>query len=315
MTATDSNARDIIALTLVAGAGRKVIHTALQVAGRLGVPLRSLFGLPVAELVTRAAAAESDIAAPLHACGAKEAEVAGWILGLSEQHGFRLWTCQSSDYPGYLSKALGYQAPPLLFYQGNEALVAAQGAAIVGTRRPSLEGRAWAVAAARLFAREGVTVVSGGAAGIDLEAHQAVLKADGTTIVVLPEGLHAYQPPPAIQRGLENGQVLLVSEFLPVNAWQTHRAMTRNRTIAASVRSVCVIEPGAKGGSMFTAEESLALGRPVFYWGGACRDGALRGRHLALPLVRSGRLDGARLRASVLAGERVRGEQTDLFSG
>jgi len=315
MKNTPATPADLIALTLTDRAGRQAIHRAIQLANRAERPLGTLLGAPVKALLDLAAPGEEAAAAALGACGEHERQRAAAILSLCAAAGIRCWTCLDPGYPRFLREHLADQAPPLLFYQGNEALLEARGAGIVGRRKPSMEGAGWARAAAGHFAEEGVTVVSGGADGIDLEAHRAALKADGTTVVILPEGLHAHHADTAIRTGLRNGQCLLVSEFLPSDDWRTHRAMTRNRTIAACSRMICVIEPRATGGSMFTAEQALAQGKPVFYWGGACRDGALRDRHGAFPLAR-----GGMLAVGGIAGERYpradgTSGQGDLFEG
>ena len=269
---------DIVALSLVPGAGRKTIHNGLRLAARLRRPLADFFGVPVPDLLPQTAPGETSVAAALSRCGEQEQKQAAWLLNVARDGGVQFVVSGAIGYPRFLRRALSDQAPPILFYQGNEALLDAPGAGIVGTRKPTREASRLAAASAGLFAREGIPVVSGGAAGIDLAAHQAALKADGSTVVILPEGLHVYEPPSMLRAGLEGGQVLLISEFLPTDGWQTHRAMTRNRTIAACSSLVCVIEPREKGGSMFTAEQALAGGKTVFYWGGACRDGALRDR-------------------------------------
>ncbi len=276
---------DLVALSLVAGAGRKTIHTCLRLAARLQRPLDTFFSVPVPELIRVAAPGETNAVTALSRCGDEEQKRASWLLNVARDGGMRFVISGAVGYPEFLSRALGDQAPPILFYQGNEALLDAPGAGIVGTRKPTREAIRLAAASATTFACEGVPVVSGGATGIDLAAHEGALEADGSTVVVLPEGLHGYVPPPLLRAGLEHGQALLLSEFLPTDGWQTHRAMTRNRTIAACASLVCVIEPREKGGSMFTAEQALAGGKTVFYWGGACRDGALRGRKGACRLT------------------------------
>jgi len=305
--------QDLIALTLTPGAGRQTIRHAVQMAVRSSVSLTSCFGASVKTLLKQAAPTEASAVQALSACGEQEQSAAKAILGLCHQAGIRYWTYLDPNYPGFLANALGNQAPVLLFYQGNEALLHAEGAGIVGTRRPTSEAAEWARATAQFFAGEGITVVSGGAAGIDSEAHEAAMKADGTTVVIVPEGLHTYHPPTAIRRGLQNGQALLLSEFLPSSAWQTHRAMTRNRTIAASSSTICLLEPRAEGGSMFTAEQALRMGKSVFYWGGACRDGALHGRHHAFPLVRAGKLERAALLQAATQTANQAAQQFDLF--
>jgi DNA protecting protein DprA len=284
MCANAITARDIIALSLVGGAGRKTLLSAIRLARREERGLQDYFGEAPQDLLPRCGQGDSGVARALSACGPANVERADYLLRLAEEHEIQHWTRLESAYPPFLLKALGDQAPPVLFFHGNESLLQDSGAAIVGTRRPSIEGREWAQKSAVLFAENGVTVFSGGAAGIDTEAHEAALRADGTTVVVLPEGLHAHHPSPAVRRGLSNGQVMLASEFLPTDAWATPQAITRNRTIAACGRLSCVIEPGKKGGSMYTAEQTLAQGKPVFYWGGACRDGFLRNERNAHPL-------------------------------
>lgn len=312
-TAPGPTPLELIALGLVARAGRNTLHRAIQFAGRQGRSLGSLFGEPRRILAERAAPGDDKAVAALHACGEEEQANAKAIVSLCRKAGIEIWTCAHPDYPSFLGDCLGTQAPLLLFYQGNEALLNAEGGGIVGTRRPTAEAAGWAKETAQFLAGEGYTLMSGGAAGIDLEAHEAALRADGTTVLILPEGLHTYHPPPAIRRGLANGQVMLLSEFLPSSAWQTHQAMTRNRTIAACSRFICVVEPRPSGGSMFTAEEALRQGKRVFYWGGACRDGALRDRRLAAPLARSGQLDRESLRSAAQQTGSVAPRQSDLF--
>lgn len=276
---------DIAALALVEGAGRKAVHGALRLARRNSRPLGSLFGAPLPELLKMVAPGEETATDALSRCGEQEQFRGRWLMEAARDHGVSICTPEASSYPGLLFDALNDQAPVLIFFLGNEALLQNQGAAIVGTRHPTNEGAALATAAAQAFAAEGVPVVSGGASGIDLAAHKGALQAGGCTLVILPEGLCSYDPPTFLRAGLERGQVVLLSEFMPTDGWLTRHAMTRNRTIAAYARVTCVIEPREKGGSMFTAEQTLAQHRPVFCWGGACRDGALRGQANAFSLT------------------------------
>lgn len=314
MPNTDVNPEDFIALSLVAGAGRKTLHCARRLAARQQRPISAFFGLPMSELLSIATPGESSAAEALSRCGADERARATWLIATARDSGIGCLVAYTPAYPDYLARALGEQAPPVLFYQGAESLIDIPGAGIVGTRRPTREGTALAIDAASSFAREGIPVVSGGARGIDETAHQAAIRADGNTIVILPEGLHAYDPPPFLRKGLAGGQVLLISEFLPTDSWQTHRAMTRNRTIAACSSVLCVIEPRQKGGSMFTAEQALAGNRPVFYWGGACRDGALRSREGAYRLTDArGRLHSTALLHAAQNVAEPRPEQIGLF--
>ena len=71
------------------------------------------------------------------------------------------------------------------------------------------------------------------------------------------------RPLPLQPVAVEDGRALLVSQFSPDAPWSTHGALTRNATIAALSRLVCVIEPGRTGGSIRTARHALEQGKTV----------------------------------------------------
>src|SRR3954469_21999932 len=76
-------------------------------------------------------------------------------------------------------------APPArLFLRGE--LPRGPAVAIVGTRNPTLAYANYAHDLARALAEAGVAVLSGGAEGIDTEAHRGALAAGGVTVVVAP---------------------------------------------------------------------------------------------------------------------------------
>ncbi|MBX3176300.1 MAG: DNA-processing protein DprA [Candidatus Hydrogenedentes bacterium] len=304
---------EIMALLAAPGGTRQTVHRAMQFAARLRAPLSSLFGQPLRDLLARAVPGEEDAARALHACDADCRWRGEAAVSLCAAAGIQRVTCADPAYPALLHTRLGQQAPPILFHQGNEALLGAGGAGIVGTRKPTGDGAGIAREAARFLADSAIPVISGGAAGVDLAAHEAAMHADGATVVVLAEGLHAHHPTPAIRSGLEQGQALLISEFMPGLEWKAHRAMMRNRTIAAMSGAVCVVEPRATGGSRATAEAALSMGVPVFHWGGAAREGIFRGRHGARPLATRGRLDTAALEAALRGNTGEAGFQADLF--
>lgn len=113
-------------------------------------------------------------------------------------------------------------------------------------------------------ARLGYTVVSGGARGIDMAAHVAVLEAGGATAVILPQGLETWNPPYALANPDVSDRVLAISEDVPWEAWNTESAMRRNRMIVDLSTIFTVPQAGTGGGSHSTARYALKQGRVTF---------------------------------------------------
>ncbi len=62
---------------------------------------------------------------------------------------------------------------------------------IAGTREPSPQGAALARRVGYTLAQRGITLITGGAPGVDVEALRGAIKAGGRILLVLP-----YMPPP-----------------------------------------------------------------------------------------------------------------------
>jgi len=258
---------DLLALALVPGAGHRAVARAIHLARNLGVPLSELAGRPLRDLLDLCPAGSQPIAEHLAACTPRVHARACRLLDKAEASGIRPVLPGSREYPLALRIALGSAAPNLLFIHGVGSLLARPAAGIVGTRAPSTAGVRWAKACAGRFAEAGIPVVSGGAQGVDTAAHRAALRRRGETIVVLPQGLLSCTIPRLYRAAAAEGRAVLLSEFPPKAPWQAHAAITRNATISALARLVCVIEPRKTGGSMCTARHALGQGKPVFFAG------------------------------------------------
>ena len=121
-------------------------------------------------------------------------------------------TLASSRYPSRM--AATPFAPPVLFCEGNLALLSRPGVAIVGARRCTAAGAAMARELSGAVASVGGVVISGMAYGIDTAAH---LAASGATIAVLGQGLDV---PFSASRARVRASILshgglLISEFPP----------------------------------------------------------------------------------------------------
>ncbi len=127
--------------------------------------------------------------------------------------------------------------------------------AIVGSRDADEYGRDMARRLARGLARAGVSVVSGGARGVDAEAHEGALEAGGHTVVVLAGGVD--QPTPIgnrdlFERILAAGGALL-SEYVDGTAVRDFRLVERNRIVSGLSDAVVVVRAARGSGALITA--------------------------------------------------------------
>jgi DNA processing protein len=158
--------------------------------------------------------------------------------------------------------------------------------AIVGSRAATAYGNGIAADLAADLVERGVTVLSGGAFGIDVAAHRGALAAGGPTICVLANGVDVAYPPAhaAIFETLAKDQ-LLVSE-LPPGAHPTRvRFLARNRLIAAMSCGTVVVEAALRSGARNTASWALGCGRPLMAVPGSVYSRASTAPHL---MIRSG---------------------------
>lgn len=161
--------------------------------------------------------------------------------------------------------ALG-DAPPLgLFVRGPHRLdvVAERSVAVVGARAATPYGVLVAGELGLGLADRGVTVISGGAYGIDVAAHRGALTSGRTpTVAVLACGVDVTYPR-GNDRVLEQiaGSGLVVSELPPGCAPTRVRFLVRNRLIAALSLGTVVVEAARRSGSLATIERARSLNK------------------------------------------------------
>lgn len=144
--------------------------------------------------------------------------------------------------------------------------LASPGVAIVGARRADASGLQIARRIAAEAARRRISVISGGAFGVDAAAHEGALDAGGPTVVVLGSGLDHPAPTthlPLFKRVLASGGAL-VSPFACHQKAARWTFPRRNPWIAALADVVIIVQAGAKSGTLHTANAALEMGKTVF---------------------------------------------------
>ena len=169
---------------------------------------------------------------------------------------------------------------------GHLAHLMERSVAIVGSRAATAYGNGIAADLAADLVEQGVTVLSGGAFGIDVAAHRGALGAGGPTVCVLANGVDVAYPPgnASIFEALAKDQ-LLVSELPPAAHPTRVRFLARNRLIAAMSRGTVVVEAALRSGARNTAGWALGCGRPLMAVPGAIYSRASTAPHL---MIRNG---------------------------
>lgn len=129
---------------------------------------------------------------------------------------------------------------------------------VVGTRRASHYGKTGSYNFAFKLASVGVTIVSGGALGVDCASHHGALAADGVTICVLGCGInYNYLRENAKMRSDITFKGAVISEYPPDTEPRAYHFPQRNRIISALSDGILLIEAGRKSGSLITIESAL----------------------------------------------------------
>jgi len=177
--------------------------------------------------------------------------------------GAKIVTWDDADYPPQLKSITA--PPPLLYVKGAFAPADQWAIAVVGTRRATAYGREVTRSLVSDLARNGVTIVSGLARGIDAAAHQAALEVGGRTLAVLGHGIDFVYPPEHRQLAeqiIEHGA--LVTDYPVGTPPEGGNFPPRNRIISGLSLGVLVVEGAAPSGARITAEFAMEQGRDVF---------------------------------------------------
>ena len=177
--------------------------------------------------------------------------------------GASLITLEDESYPRLLRSLP--DRPILLYFRGALALGNESAVAVVGTRKASRYGLDVAFELSRQLARQGVTIISGMAHGIDAEAHRGALDAGGKTIAVVATGIDRVYPREHIELAADiEASGAIITEMPLRSAPLGKNFPQRNRIISGLSLGVLVAEAPIKSGALNTVAHAIDQGRDVF---------------------------------------------------
>ncbi len=204
--------------------------------------------------------------------GAETAEnIFNWEKGIDlaselkriSDYGCHVLISSDENYPASLREI--YDPPLVLYVKGELTVKDKNAVAMVGSRMTTHYGIETARKLGYQLAYVGVTVVSGGARGIDTAAHQGALSGKGRTIAVLGTGINLIFPvenAELFERIAANGAV--ITQF-PFNRPADKQSFPiRNRIVAGMTLGTVVVEANLTSGSLITANFATEYGRQIF---------------------------------------------------
>ena len=173
------------------------------------------------------------------------------------------------DYPIRLRDAK--HPVEILYYAGNIEYLNTRGVAIVGSRKPSENGIKRAQKLVKFLVKDGFTIYSGLAGGIDTVAHLTAIQNDGRTVAVIGTPLNEFYP-----RDNKNLQLYIAKRHLLISqvpfirySLQDYRVNRfffpeRNKTMSALSEATVIIEASETSGTLIQARAALDQGRKLF---------------------------------------------------
>jgi DNA processing protein len=192
----------------------------------------------------------------------KAIDLAGELKRISD-FGCHVLIQTDDNYPPSLREI--YDPPLVLYVKGGLTAKDKNAVALVGSRLTTHYGLETARKLAYQLAYTGVTVVSGGARGIDTAAHQGALSGKGRTIAVLGTGINLVFPTEnaeLFERIAAHGAVM--TQF-PFNRPADKQSFPiRNRIVAGMTLGTVVVEANLTSGALITANFATEYGRQIF---------------------------------------------------
>ncbi|WP_462248151.1 DNA-processing protein DprA [Ekhidna sp.] len=245
-----------ISLELIPGIGNKGIKQLISYCGSAS----AVFKCNKSKLLKIPGVGEKMATAIIKSNPFKKAEE---ILRSAEKINSEILHYTDPAYPKRLKQIP--DSPNILYKTGSSALSPKRTVAIVGTRKATEYGKSITDKIVDDLSKLDVSIISGLAYGIDIQAHKRCLKNNVSTMAIVAGGLDRIYPSVHKQYAekiLENGAV--ISESIPGTKPDPHLFPARNRIIAGMADATIVVQAAEKGGALITAQIADSYNRLVF---------------------------------------------------
>lgn len=180
--------------------------------------------------------------------------------------GYEIIPITSPEYSKTLKANLkAAHSPAVLYVKGNKKILNERSVAIVGSRDASEKSLKFTDHIAKRASKDYKVVVSGFAKGVDKQALDSAIKYKGQSIIVLPQGIMTFSSGfKTYYSQIIEGNVLVLSTFMPKAPWSTKLAMARNPIIYGLADEIFVAESSEKGGTWSGVVDGLRKNRKIF---------------------------------------------------
>lgn len=179
--------------------------------------------------------------------------------------GYDILPVTHEEYPKLLKKNLKFNAPTVIYTKGEKSLLNEDSIAIVGSRSAKEKSLVFTENIARKAVAENKVVVSGFAKGVDRQALDSAVKANGKSIIVLPQGIMTFNSGfKQYIKDIIQKRILVMSTFAPKAPWSVEFAMARNPIIYGMASEIFVAQSDDKGGTWAGVLDGLRKNRPIY---------------------------------------------------
>jgi len=175
-----------------------------------------------------------------------------------QSQGINITTWAEETYPKRLKEVLKEKSSPMFYYCGNLDLLKTKTVAVVGSRNIDENGLNYTKKFVTRCVKEGLTIVSGGAKGVDIIAQETALTSGGSVISVLSDSLSKKIRQKKVREAIIKGKLLLFSAVSPKAYFTVYNAMNRNKYIYGLSNFALVVSSDEnKGGTWAGGLENI----------------------------------------------------------